>query len=66
MAGNRDWVSWAGEGQGDYSMLGVTGDDSATVPLAGALALVVLACWGVVLVTRGRFRRIVPGWAVVV
>ena len=26
-------------------------------PLAAALALVVLACWGVVLVTRGRFRR---------
>ncbi|HWI41971.1 MAG TPA: Trp biosynthesis-associated membrane protein [Nocardioides sp.] len=26
-------------------------------PLAGALALVALACWGVLLVTRGRFRR---------
>jgi uncharacterized membrane protein (TIGR02234 family) len=26
-------------------------------PLAAALSLVVLACWGVVLVTRGRFRR---------
>ena len=29
------------------------------VPLATALALVVLACWGVVLVTRGRVRRAV-------
>lgn len=26
-------------------------------PLAAALALVVLACWGVILVTRGRVRR---------
>jgi len=30
-------------------------------PLATALALVVLAAWGVVLVTRGRFRRAVAG-----
>jgi uncharacterized membrane protein (TIGR02234 family) len=29
------------------------------VPLAGALGLVALACWGVVLVTRGRVRRAV-------
>jgi uncharacterized membrane protein (TIGR02234 family) len=29
------------------------------MPVAGALALVVLACWGVVLVTRGRVRRVV-------
>lgn len=32
---------------------------SATVPVAGALGLVVLASWGVVLVTRGRVRRAV-------
>lgn len=29
------------------------------VPLAGALGLVALACWGVLLVTRGRVRRLV-------
>lgn len=29
----------------------------AHLPLATALGLVVLACWGVVLVTRGRMRR---------
>lgn len=29
------------------------------MPLAGALSLVVLAGWGVVLVTRGRLRRVV-------
>ncbi len=31
----------------------------ASAPLVTALALVALAAWGVVLVTRGRFRRIV-------
>ena len=34
-------------------------DSVAESPLAAALALVVLACWGVLLVTRGRFRRAV-------
>jgi hypothetical protein len=29
------------------------------VPLAGALGLVALACWGVLLVTRARVRRVV-------
>ena len=32
-------------------------------PLAGALALVALACWGVILVARGRFRRLVAAVA---
>lgn len=35
------------------------------VPLALALALVVLACWGVLLVTRGGFRRAVACLAAV-
>ncbi|WP_193614421.1 Trp biosynthesis-associated membrane protein [Nocardioides lijunqiniae] len=33
--------------------------EGASVPLATALGLVVLACWGVVLVSRGRVRRVV-------
>jgi uncharacterized membrane protein (TIGR02234 family) len=33
----------------------------AHLPLVTALGLVVLACWGVVLVTRGWFRRAVAG-----
>jgi uncharacterized membrane protein (TIGR02234 family) len=66
VAGNRSWVEWSGSNQGEFSSLTITGDDSATVPLAGALALVLLACWGVVLVTRGRFRRIVAGLGFVV
>jgi hypothetical protein len=58
VAGNQAWAK-AAEGQG-------IGEEVATVsvavgeakaPLATALALVVLACWGVLLVTRGRFRR---------
>ncbi|WP_435769415.1 Trp biosynthesis-associated membrane protein [Nocardioides sp. SYSU DS0651] len=44
-----------------------TGDDFNRVefPLAGALALVALACWGVLLVTRGLFRRVVAVLAAV-
>ena len=38
----------------------------AAVPLAGALALVLLACWGVLLVTRARIRRVVAGLALLV
>jgi len=48
------------------------GSEPGELPAAGALALVVLACWGVVLVSRGRFRRavavvgVVAGLAVLV
>ncbi len=66
VAGHRAWVTLSASSDSDYSVLRLTGDDSATVPLAGALALVLLACWGVVLVTRGRVRRSVAGLAVVV
>lgn len=65
VAGNRAWVAWTGEGDGGFSAIQLTGSDSATVPLAGALALVVLASWGVVLVTRGRFRRLVAALGLV-
>ncbi len=65
VAGHREWVTWSARNEGDYSVLQLTGHDSATVPLAGALALVVLACWGVVLVTRGRFRRLVAALGLV-
>jgi uncharacterized membrane protein (TIGR02234 family) len=63
VAGNRAWVRWSGHNESQLSSLTIGGDSSATVPLAGALALVVLACWGVLLVTRGRFRRGVAGLA---
>ena len=66
VAGNRPWVEWTGTSEGQGSLLTVTGDDTATVPLAGALALALLACWGVVLVTRGRVRRAIAVLALVV
>jgi len=58
VAGNRAWVSVdAGEDTAFATALGAARDASA--PPVTALALVLLATWGVVLVTRGRFRRAV-------
>lgn len=46
-------------------LVGLGGADGSVVefPLAGALALVALACWGVLLVTRGLVRRVVAALA---
>ena len=61
VAGTKPWVSGeAGGIRSDSS--GALGsalslDSVAESPLAAALSLVLLACWGVLLVTRGRFRR---------
>ena len=62
VAGNQAWVSVdeAGSDQvvgGAGVQLSVLADASA--PPVTAMALVLLATWGVVLVTRGRFRRVV-------
>ena len=57
VAGNKPWAAGSGRA-GQVSELAVSAD-SAQMPVAGALALVVLACWGVVLVSRGRVRRAV-------
>jgi uncharacterized membrane protein (TIGR02234 family) len=62
-AATKPWVTVAGA----ESTVGVAApafDDVASSPLGTALAFVVLACWGVVLVTRGRFRRAVAALAV--
>jgi uncharacterized membrane protein (TIGR02234 family) len=40
--------------------------DAGEMPLALALSLVVLACWGVLLVTRGMVRRVVAVLALLV
>lgn len=60
VAGTRDWVV-PDIDRDNNAAGGATLWDSWVVdaPLAGALALVVLASWGVVLVTRGRVRRLV-------
>lgn len=49
----------------DLGMASYSGTDATAseFPLAGALGLVALACWGVVLVSRGRVRRVVAGLA---
>lgn len=58
--GTRAWVDTGGA-TGGVNGLGQSGmattADLGTSPLAGALGLVLLACWGVVLVTRRWFRR---------
>jgi hypothetical protein len=62
VAGTQPWFGGDGSrttGDGGYGSglsLTVTGAD---VPAVNALALVGLACWGVVLVSRGRFRQYV-------
>lgn len=68
-AANKPWASGSSgridtsQGEEMSSMLSLDGVRDS--PLAGALALVVLACWGVLLVTRGRFRRAVAVLALV-
>ena len=57
VAGNKPAVSGSGQAARAMSSLLVSFD--AHLPLVTALGLVVLACWGVVLVTRGRVRRAV-------
>lgn len=57
VAAAQDW----GEATGDNAGVAATGraDAAETAPLALALALVALASWGVLLVLRGRARRVV-------
>jgi uncharacterized membrane protein (TIGR02234 family) len=64
VSGNKVWaVPDASHLSGTGQILGVASGTSAEaaarMPLATALALVVLASWGVLLVTRGRFRRVI-------
>ncbi len=57
IAGNQQVVDGRGSAATAASSLSITfrGD----LPLVTALGLVILACWGVVLVTRGPVRRLV-------
>ena len=57
VAGDRPAVAGSGDAAAAVSSRLVSFD--AHLPLVTALGLVVLACWGVVLVTRGRVRRAV-------
>ena len=58
VASNRTWLDHTGRDP-RVQDVAVGSGDGAQMPLATALALVVLACWGVVLVSRGRVRRAV-------
>ncbi len=59
VAGNQPWADTDDRTSGAaVSALGNAIAD-ASAPLVAALALVALASWGVVLVARGRFRRVV-------
>jgi uncharacterized membrane protein (TIGR02234 family) len=57
VAGAQDWATASGRAGG--ADVTAAADGSVSAPLALALALVALAAWGVVLVLRGRARRVV-------
>jgi uncharacterized membrane protein (TIGR02234 family) len=57
VAAAQDWAGASGASAGVDVTATVRG--SATAPLGVALGLVALAAWGVVLVLRGRVRRVV-------
>ena len=63
VAGNRSWAEADSGAARDVSSLALS-VDAGKMPAATALALVLLACWGVVLVTRGRVRRAVAALGV--
>lgn len=60
LAGTKTWVSPAGDSaNSEVTQLINAAADKSGSSASTALALVVLASWGVVLVTRGRFRRVI-------
>ncbi len=64
VAGNQDWAvldDGPGSASTEIASTAVASSLSEGAPLVTALGLVVLACWGVLLVSRGRFRRAVAG-----
>lgn len=68
LAGNRDWVRIDADQRAEASAA-VFWDSAPSLgqmPLAGALGLLTLACWGVLLVSRGVVRRLLAGAAAAV
>lgn len=63
VAGAKAWVApRSGDGQTQaLAQFLAEGRASGELPVVTSLALVALACWGVLLVTRGRTRRVVVG-----
>jgi uncharacterized membrane protein (TIGR02234 family) len=60
VAATRTWVAGFDAARADVP-LSPDVAEAGTMPLASALSLVILATWGVVLVTRGWVRRVVAG-----
>lgn len=58
--GNRDWVRIDADARAEAAatLLWDSTPALGQMPLAGALGLVTLACWGVLLVARGAVRRV--------
>ena len=67
-AGHRDWVSLStsDSAQAAADWFWQNNPGIGQMPLFGALGLVALACWGVLLVSRGAWRRVVAGVGLVV
>ena len=66
-AASKPWVDGTGAdsyAEASVSVATTAAGEIASSPLGTALAFVVLACWGVLLVTRGRFRRAIAALAV--
>ena len=60
VSGSEPWFVPEGKAGGDDTLVAWAYTwDVGVVTSANALALVGLACWGVLLVTRGRFRRVI-------
>ena len=66
VAGNRDWVGWSAAREEPSSLLALSGNDVGRRAARRRARLVSLACWGVLLVTRGRVRRVVAGLGLLV
>jgi uncharacterized membrane protein (TIGR02234 family) len=58
VAGHERWVDGTACEAGTVASMAQAGD-AGQVPAAGAAALALLAAWGVLLVTRGKVRRVV-------
>jgi uncharacterized membrane protein (TIGR02234 family) len=59
VAASKAWVAGSSSAAVTSGAMSFGAGDHGESPLALALALVLLATWGVVLVTRGRFRLVV-------
>ncbi|WP_067439354.1 Trp biosynthesis-associated membrane protein [Nocardioides jensenii] len=65
VGGNKAWYAVPDAAANIDAPVSTSDQFALDMPLAGALALVLLAAWGVLLVTRGWVRRAVAGLALI-